>query len=105
MNSGCTLRTASSPTRESTTSKPKQSSKKPNEQFDSTYFDQFLKATSQTPPSSTGQTSSDSSTTEFDFVANFTNVGLEDFLPIDKSGEKYVKRAWNEKHQENSDFG
>lgn len=93
MNSGCTLRTASPPTRESTTtSKPKQSSKKPNEQFDSTYFDQFLKPTSQTPPSSTEHLSSDTSTTEFDFVANFTNVGLEDFLPMDKSGEKLVKQ-------------
>jgi hypothetical protein len=69
IKSGCTLRSSREASRESstTTAKPP---KKTTEEYDSTYFDQFLKPS---PVTSTEQ----SSTTEF--LTNFTDVGLEDF--------------------------
>lgn len=78
IKSGCTLRTASSSARESTTTqKPTQaSSKKSPQDNDSTYFDQFLKTTTQIPQSSTQ--SFDLSSTTFG-IENFTDVDIEDF--------------------------
>lgn len=81
IKSGCGLRTMSSPPRSenkdsTTTSKP---TKKSPEDFDSTYFDQFLKTTTQIPQSTTSQYStSDFSSSTFS-LDNFTDVDIEDF--------------------------
>ncbi|CRL08386.1 CLUMA_CG021397, isoform A [Clunio marinus] len=79
MSSGCSLRTASttrSETKESlTTHKPSQTtSKKYPEDFDSTYFDQFIKTTMQASPSTTFPplSSIDMSSTTFT-TFNFTD--------------------------------
>lgn len=63
-----------------TTQRPTQAgSKKFPEDFDSTYFDQFLKTTTQIPQSTSAQFSSiDSSSTTFS-IGNFTDVDIEDF--------------------------
>lgn len=82
LKSGCSMRTATSPPRgmnnqdSTTTAKPKKSS----EDVDSTYFDQFLKSTTQIPPSTSPfpLSSGDSSSTSFGFE-NFTEVDIEDF--------------------------
>lgn len=84
IKSGCTMRTAMSPPQamngQDTTTTAKPTSKKPSEEADSTYFDQFLKSTTQTPPSTNpfSQSSGDSSSTAFGFE-NFTEVDIEDF--------------------------
>lgn len=85
MKSGCGLRSMTtaprSETRDSsTTQKPTQASpRKLPEDFDSTYFDQFLKTTTQTSQSTTAPFSSlDMSSTIFG-IDNFTDVDIEDF--------------------------
>lgn len=85
LKSGCTMRTAASPPRgqnkdSTTTVKPTQPSKKDPEEFDSTYFDQFIKTTTQMPAStfSDQPSSIDMSSTTFGFE-NFTEVDIEDF--------------------------
>lgn len=85
MKSGCGLRTMSSPprgeTRDSTTTmkSTEANSRKIPEDSDSTYFDQFLKTTTQIPQStSISGLSSDSSSTTYS-VENFTDVDIEDF--------------------------
>lgn len=89
IKSGCGLRTTASPargeTRDSTsTQKPTPAgSKKFPEDFDSTYFDQFLKTTTQIPQSTSTQFSSvDWSSTTFS-IDNFTDVDIEDFNSTD----------------------
>lgn len=85
LTSGCSVRTALSPSRSeardsTSTPKPTQaSSKKFPEDFDSTYFDQFLKTTTQIPQSTTTSfTPYDTSLTTFS-MENFTDVDFEDF--------------------------
>ena len=85
MKSGCGLRTMSSPPRgesrdSTTTQKPTQAGvRKSAEDSDSTYFDQFLKTTTQIPQSTTDPFSSlDLSSTTFS-SENFTDVDIEDF--------------------------
>lgn len=82
IRSGCTVRTALSPprseARDSTTPRPTQSTSKKVPE-DSTYFDQFLKTTTQIPPRvSTQYSSIDMSSTTFS-LDNFTDVDIEDF--------------------------
>jgi hypothetical protein len=91
MKSGCTLRTASSSSsRETTTQRPL---KKSTEEFDSTYFDQFLKATA-TSPSDDQQ----SSTTE---SLNLTDVDIEDFASA-SPGYKLIDEETQDNNLENS---
>lgn len=89
LKSGCTLRTASSSARETTTQKPQ---RKSTEEFDSTYFDQFLKPT----PTSTSF-SDQSSTTEFPL--NLTDVGLEDFA---SASPEFKHMAFDQETQDNN---
>lgn len=84
IKSGCTLRAASTPPSEgkdsTSTQRPSQSSsKKSPEDFDSTYFDQFLKTTTQIPSStSTPLSTVDLSSTTFG-LENFTEVDIDDY--------------------------
>jgi hypothetical protein len=70
------------------TLKPTQaSSKKSPEDFDSTYFDQFLKTTTQIPMSSTQPSlNSNDMTSTTSGIENFTDIDIEDF---DASGSGY----------------
>lgn len=97
IKSGCTLRTASSSTRESTTTqKPTQaSSKKSPENVDSTYFDQFLKSTTQIPQSSTQP---EISSTTFS-IENFTDVDIEDF---NSTSPGYKTMVYDQEAQDNN---
>lgn len=85
MKSGCGLRTMSSPPRgeardSTTTQKPTQSaSRKFLDDIDSTYFDQFLKTTTQVPQSSSASYSSPDMSSTTIGVDNFTDVDIEDF--------------------------
>lgn len=78
IKSGCTLRTGSAPSHEVPTQMPTAGPKKLPQDFDSTYFDQFLKSTTQIPQSSTQSTSLDLTSTTFS-IENFTDVDIEDF--------------------------
>lgn len=107
IKSGCSVRTAFSPPRSeskdsTTTQKPTQSSKKSPDAFDSTYFDQFLKTTTQMPPhsSSTPFSSIDMSSTVFSIDNfTFTDVDIEDF---NSSSPGYKTMVYDQEAQDNN---
>lgn len=102
IRSGCGLRTASSFPRgenrdTTTTQKPTQSSKKYPEDSDSTYFDQFLKTTTQIPQSTSTQYSTDMSSSTAFTLFNFTDVDIEDF-----NSTNYKTMVYDQESQDNN---
>lgn len=100
--SGCGLRAASSfPLGENrdttTTQKPTQGSKKYPEDSDSTYFDQFLKTTTQIPQSTSTQYSTDMSSSTVFTLFNFTDVDIEDF-----NSTNYKTMVYDQESQDNN---
>jgi hypothetical protein len=85
MKSGCTLRTASrnqANAQTATTQRPSTATDKSieDEEIDSTYFDKFLKTTSEMPASTEqDQSSSSSSPSPFTAEENFTDVDIDSF--------------------------
>lgn len=101
--SGCTLRTASMPPRNqasTTSSTPASSTTKdtrnPNEDIDSTYFDKFIKSTTEMPLSTTDDPFS--STTEE--LQNFTEVDIENFNSTSDSDFKTL--VFDQNSQDNN---
>ena len=112
IKSGCSLRTTSSPRSDSkdstTTSKPTSSSKKSPDEMDSTYFDQFLKTTTQSSASifsSPFSTTDGTSTFSVD-IFNFTEVDIEDFNATSPGYKTmvYDQEAQNNDLENTTDF-
>lgn len=78
MKSGCGLRAAASTSSSTSSTTPRPTQATSRKSGDSTYFDQFLKTTTQIPQSTSFSSIDLSSSTVFD-SENFTDVDIEDF--------------------------
>ncbi|KAL7046992.1 hypothetical protein ACKWTF_002762 [Chironomus riparius] len=100
IKSGCTLRTSppkNQATEQSTSTESSQSTKKSSDDLDSTYFDKFLKSTTEMPTSIDDQNSSFTYSTEENFT--FTDVDIENFNFTDSD---YKTLIYDQSSQDNN---